>query len=115
MAPLIGLPFASLAVTVIVLVLVPGLAGIAAGATATVDCAALTVPAVPVPVKLTGLPVSPEAVAVTVFVPVSEPSVQLPIAAIPLPLVVTGLVPVRLPPPVATANIRLTPATGLPN
>ena len=29
--------------------------------------------------------------------------------------IVTGLVPVRLPPPVATANIRLTPATGLPN
>ena len=55
------------------------------------------------------------AVAVSVFVPVSWPSVQPPIAAIPLLLVVTGLVPVRLPPPETTANVTVTPATGLPN
>src|SRR5437879_13628052 len=70
---------------------------------------------VPVAVKVTGLPASPVDVAVNEFAPVSAPSVQPPIAAIPSPLVVTGLVPVRLPSPEATANTTPTPGTGLPN
>src|SRR2546429_4057076 len=70
---------------------------------------------VPVAVKVTGLPASPVDVAVNEFAPVSAPSVQPPIAAIPSPLVVTGLVPVRLPSPEATANTTPTPGTGLSN
>lgn len=112
-APLMGLPLASLAVTVIVLVVAPELAAMVVGAAITVDCAALTVPAVPVAENVTGLPVSPDAVAVTVFAPATLPSVQLPMAAMPLLPVVTGFVPVMLPPPDATANVTLTPATGL--
>jgi hypothetical protein len=65
-------------------------------------------------VKVTGLPVSPEAVAVRALAPAVVPSVQLVTAAIPLPLVVTGLVGTTVPPPLATANVTLSPATGLP-
>jgi len=70
-------------------------------------------PAAPVAVKVTGLPVSPVAVAVRVFVPAVIPSVQLPSVAIPLAVVV-WFGPVTLPPPDASANVTATPATGLP-
>jgi hypothetical protein len=69
-------------------------------------------PAVPVAVNVTGLPVSVPEVAVRVFEPAVVPSVQLPTVAIPLASVV-WLPPVTLPPPVATANVTATPATGL--
>ena len=70
-------------------------------------------PAIPVAVNVTGLPESPDAVAVSVFVPAVVPSVQLVTEAIPLELVVTALVGTTVPPPEATANVTLTPETGL--
>ena len=70
---------------------------------------------VPVAAKGTGLPASPVAVAVSVFTPGTAPSVQPPIAASPLPSVVIGFVPIRLPSPEVTANTTPTPGTGLPN
>ena len=74
-------------------------------------------PAVPVAVKLRGLPVIPLplAVAVSRFVPAVVPSVQDVTAAIPSAPVVTGVVGLTLPPPAATANVTATPATGLSN
>jgi hypothetical protein len=70
-------------------------------------------PTTPVAVNVTGLPVKVPLVAVSEFGPGVLPSVQLPTVAIPLPFVV-ALAPVTLPPPDATANVTLTPLTGLP-
>src|SRR5205807_4465935 len=70
-------------------------------------------PAVPVAVNVTGLPVRPPDVAVSVFEPAVALIVQLPTVAIPLPLVV-WLPPVTLPLPGATANVTATPVTGFP-
>jgi hypothetical protein len=72
-------------------------------------------PVVPVAVNVTGLPVRPLDVAVRVFVPAVVPSVQDVAAAIPLALVLTGVVGVTAPPPEATAKVTATPATGLLN
>lgn len=69
-------------------------------------------PAVPVAVKVIGLPVRPVDVAVSVFAPAVAPRVQLPTVATPLAFVVC-VPPVTLPPPVAAANVTLTPATAL--
>src|SRR5947208_5476428 len=74
----------------------------------------LAAPAVPVAVKVTGLPVSPVAAAVSEFGPAVGPSVHDVTAPIPLALVVTGVVGLTVPPPVATANVTRTPATGFP-
>src|SRR5439155_1651068 len=71
-------------------------------------------PAVPVAVNVTGLPASPVAVAVSEFGPAVGPNVHDVTAAIPLAFVVTGVVGLTVPPPEATANVTLTPATGLP-
>src|SRR6266487_3761425 len=71
--------------------------------------------AVPVAVKVTGLPARPVAVAVNVFSPALVPRVQLVTAAMPLAFVVTGVVGLTLPPPDATPNVTATPATGLLN
>jgi hypothetical protein len=71
-------------------------------------------PAIPVAVKVSGDPVSPLLVAVSVLPPTIDPNVQLPTVATPLALVV-ALPPVMLPPPVATAKVTVTPATGLSN
>src|SRR5439155_778625 len=71
-------------------------------------------PAVPVAVKVTGLPVSPVDVAVSEFGPAMGPKVHEVTSAIPLAFVVTGVVGVTEPPPDATANVTVTPATGLP-
>src|SRR5207247_1407413 len=71
-------------------------------------------PTAPVAVNVTGLPVSPLAVAVSEFGPAVGPRVHEVTAAIPLPLVVTGVVGFTVPPPEATANVMLTPATALP-
>src|SRR5437879_844791 len=63
-------------------------AGVLLGGAVNASCVAA--PAVPLAVKVTGLPVTPdgEAVAVRVFVPTVWLSVQLPTVAMPLPLVV---------------------------
>jgi len=71
------------------------------------------VPAVPVALKVTGLPLKPVEVAVTVFGPAVGLSVQLPTVATPLAFVV-WLPPVSVPFPGATANVTATPATGFP-
>src|SRR5207247_2185723 len=71
-------------------------------------------PAVPVAVNVTGLPASPVAVAVSEFGPAVGPNVHDVTAAIPFAPVVTGVVGVTVPPPEATTNVTLTPATGLP-
>jgi hypothetical protein len=67
----------------------------------------------PVAVNVTGLPVRDPEVAVSVLVPAVVPSVQLVTAAIPLLFVVTAVVGTTVPPPDATANVTLVPATGL--
>src|SRR5690348_11842859 len=69
-------------------------------------------PAVPVAVKVTGLPLSVPDVARSVFVPAVGPRVHDVAAAIPLALLVTGVVGLTVPPPDATANVTATPATG---
>src|SRR2546429_9581914 len=88
-APLTGLPLASRTVTV--MVLEPAPAVIVAGAAATVDCVALGPPAVAVAVNVTGLPVSPAAVARSVSTLAVVPSVQEFAAAIPFPPAPTGV------------------------
>lgn len=72
----------------------------------------LATPAMPVAVNVIGLPVNPVEVAVRVLLPAVAPSVQLPTVAMP-PAFVVAERPVALPPPVATANVTVTPATGL--
>jgi hypothetical protein len=114
-APLTRFPPASLTVMVIVEALEPVLAVIDPGAAATSDWLALGAPAVPVAVKVTGLPVRPVDVAVRVFAPAVVPSVQDVTAAIPPALVVAGVVGLTVPPPDATAKVTATPATGLLN
>ena len=69
-------------------------------------------PAVPVAVKVSGEPVRPGLVAVSVLAPAVVPSVQLPTVAMPDALVVADA-PVTEPPPEATAKVTATPATGL--
>src|SRR5207302_3145926 len=75
----------------------------------------VAVPAVPVAVKVTGLPASDPEAAVNVFDPAVGPRVHAVTAATPSAPVVTGLVGVTLPPPVPGANVTATPATGLPS
>src|SRR5438094_334432 len=70
-------------------------------------------PAVPVAVKVTGLPVSDPDVAVRVLLPAVALSVQLPPVSMPLPFVVC-LPPVTLPLPAAGVNVTATSATGFP-
>src|SRR6267378_2715954 len=71
-------------------------------------------PAVPVAVKVTGLPVSPDAVAVSVLVPAAVLRVHEVAAAMPSPPVVTGVVGLTVPLPGLTAKVTGIPATGLP-
>src|SRR5439155_13361851 len=56
----------------------------------------------------------PAAVAVSVLVPAVGPRVHDVSAAIPLPLVVTGVVGSTVPLPEATWKVTATPGTGLP-
>src|SRR2546421_7768747 len=80
-----------------------------------VSTSRVAVPAVPVAVKIAGLPLIPEpvAVAVSVLLPAVGASVQLPTVAIPLASVGSWLPPVTLPPSDGT-KLTTTPATGLP-
>src|SRR5213078_1596815 len=112
LTPATGFPFASRTIT-------EGATGTAVPAGADWSLPALiaivlAAPAVPVAVNVTGLPVSPVAVAVSEFGPAVGPSVHDVTAAIPFAPVVTGVVGVTEPPPDATANVTLTPPTGLP-
>jgi hypothetical protein len=108
-APFTGFPDPSFTVTVIVDALAPLLTMIELGAAATSDWLALGT-AVPVAVKVTGLPVKAPAVAVRVFGP-AVPSVQEVTAAMPFAFVKTGVVGVTVPPPEATAKVTLAPET----
>ena len=63
--------------------------------------------------KVIGDPVSPEEVAVSVFVAAVAPNVHEPTVAMPDASVV-AVSPVAEPPPVATANVTEIPALGLP-
>jgi len=76
----------------------------------------LGVPAVPVALKVTGLPVETDADAVTVFAPAVVPRVQLLRLATPLTSVLTaaGVAGLELPPPEVTAKATVMPATGFP-
>src|SRR5207237_486853 len=112
-APLTGFPNSSFTVTVIVAAFAPEDAAIVPGAAATSERAALGAPAVPVAVKVIGLPFTPGAVAVSVFWPAAVPSVQVPTVAMP-PASVVWLAPVMLPFPAVTAKVTATPGTGLP-
>jgi len=81
-----GFPFASLTITDGgVLTAVPAVADWLVELLAAIVAA---VPAVPVAVNVTGLPVSDPDVAVSVLLPAVALSVQLPTVAMPLPLVV---------------------------
>src|SRR5437588_655412 len=106
-----GFPFASFTITEGgELTAVPAGAVWLVGLFAAIVAAA---PAVPVAVKVTGLPESDPELAVRVFEPAVAPNVQLPTVAMPLPLVV-WLPPVIVPFPGATANVTATPVTGFP-
>jgi hypothetical protein len=67
-----------------------------------------------VAVNVTGLPVRPLEVAASVL-PALVPSVHDVTAAMPLELVVTGVVGTTVPPPLATAKVTLTPCTPFPS
>src|SRR5467141_4927123 len=70
-------------------------------------------PAVPVAVNVTTLLAAPTVVAVRLLGPACGPSVQLPTRPTPSgPVTASGLV--RLPPPDATVNVTVAPATGAP-
>jgi hypothetical protein len=71
-------------------------------------------PAVPVAVKVTGEPLRPPLVAVSVFAPAVVPRVQAGLVATPALSVVTALLEAIEPPPVATAKVTDTPLTALP-
>ena len=71
-------------------------------------------PTVPVAVNVTGLPVSPLAVAVSVFVPAVGLRVHEVSVAIPSAPVLTGVVGVTVPLPAAGVNVTSTFATGFP-
>ena len=107
-APPIGLPLASLAVTVIVEVPLPAV--IDAGAAVTLDCAADTGPGATVTVAVCVMAVPP-ALAETVLVP-APVELRVPVATPAASVVPLGWVRV-LPLPVA-ASTTLAPAIGLP-
>jgi len=107
-----GFPFASFTITDGgVLTAVPTVAVWLVGLFAAIVAAA---PAVPVAVKVTGLPESVPDVAVSVLLPAVVPSVQLPTVAIPLASLI-WVAPVTLPLPGPGAKVTDTPETGLPN
>src|SRR5207247_9028330 len=93
---------------------VPTPPGTAAGAAPTFVGVADPGRTVPVAVNVTGLPLTPDpvAVAVGVFVPAVGASVQLPTVAIPS-VPVVGFEPVTLP-PLEGAKVTATPETRLP-
>src|SRR5437870_4640415 len=110
--PTTGFPFASLTITDGgALTAVPAVAHRLAPLFAAIVAAA---PAVPVAVKVTGLPESAAELAVKVFDPAVALSVHVVRAAIPSDPVLTGVVGVTVPLPAAGVNVTATPATGFP-
>ena len=91
-------------------------APLAAPAAFVVSTTRVGAPTAPVALKVTGLPLSPVAVADTEFAPGVPPSVHDVSVAIPSALVFTtaGLAGAMLPPPLTTANVTLKPDTGVP-
>src|SRR5205807_2060134 len=81
---------------------------------AVVSASFVAAPAVPVAVKVTGLPDNVPDVAVSVFVPAVGLSVHEVRAAIPSDPVLTGVVGVTVPLPAAGLNVTATPVTGFP-
>src|SRR5438067_180388 len=81
---------------------------------AVVSASFVAAPAVPVAVKVTGLPVRPLDVTVSVFCPAVALSVHDVSAAIPSVPVLTGVVGVTVPLPSAGVNVTATPVTGFP-
>jgi hypothetical protein len=71
-------------------------------------------PATPVAVKVTGEPLNPVAVAVSVFAPTVVPKVQAGLVAIPPLSVITAPEDANEPPPLPTAKVTGTPLTALP-
>ena len=69
-------------------------------------------PTMPVALNVSGEPVRPAPVDVSVLGPGLGPSVQLPTAAMPEALVMTKPLGIE-PPPEATAKVIVTPETGL--
>jgi hypothetical protein len=65
-------------------------------------------------VKVTGEPVSPATVAVSVFAPTVVPKVQAGLVAIPALSVTTAPEDANEPPPLPTAKVTGTPLTALP-
>jgi len=114
-APLTALSNPSRTVTVMVAALEPVLAVMDPGAAATSDRLALGAAALPVAMKMTGLPLTPVEAAVSVFAPAVFPRVHEVTLAIPLAFVVSAVVGFTVPPPEVTANVTETPAFGLPN
>jgi len=109
--PVTGFPFASLTITDGgEVTAVPAVADWLVGLFAAIVAAA---PAVPVAVKVTGLPDKVPELAVNVFEPAVALRVQLPTVATPLPLVV-WLPPVTVPLPAAGVKVTATPVTGFP-
>src|SRR5205823_1138608 len=90
---------------------VPAMADWLVGLFAAIVAAA---PAVPVAVKVTGLPESDPDAAVSVFGPAVGLSVQEVRAAIPSVPVLTAVVGVTVPLPAAGVNVTATPSTGFP-
>jgi hypothetical protein len=74
----------------------------------------LAAPGVPVAVKVTGDPASPEAVAVSAFAPAVVPRVHAGDVAIPESSVVTTPEVASDPPPLATAKVTDVPGVALP-
>src|SRR3989440_8222870 len=108
-APAIGLPLASFAVTVIVLVSVPALIDV--GAAATLDCAAETPPAVTVTVAVCVM-ATVLIVADTVFAPAAVDE-SVPVATPLASVVPTGCASV-FPAVGVAASTTVAPAIGLP-
>src|SRR3989441_109784 len=110
--PLTGLPLASCTIT-------DGSTGTAVPAVAdwlfpALRAICVAAPVVPVAVNVTGLPVRPVDVAVSVFGPAVGPRVHDVTVAMPLVPVVTAVVGTTVPPPEATAKVTAPPLTGLP-
>jgi hypothetical protein len=71
-------------------------------------------PATPVAVKVTGEPLNPVVVAVSVFAPTIVPKVQAGLVAIPPLSVITEPEDANVPAPLLTAKVTATPLTALP-
>jgi hypothetical protein len=114
LTPLTPLPFAS--VTFALGGAVTAVLTVADCVTNEFDTSVVAAPAVPVALNVTGLPLNPVAVAVTVLAPAVVLNVHDVSVAMPLAFVATdaGLTGLNTPAPTVVVNTTLTPLTGLP-